>query len=29
MLEIIVLCFGLVSVGIFLAHAYDLFQNAA
>jgi hypothetical protein len=28
MLEIISMCFGLVSAGIFAAHAYDMFQNA-
>ncbi len=29
MLGIVSMCFGLLSAGIFLAHAYDVFQNAA
>ena len=28
MLQIVAMCCGLLSAGIFLAHAYDSFQNA-
>jgi len=29
MLQIVAMCGGFLSAGIFLAHAYDMFQNSA